>query len=95
MKKLNSQEYSASLYSLKQLDFNCNIDTSISFRNVEVVDKVTDNVIFNIQVPVNISPEIKSYKINIVLKNAGFMDFRSLQLSGVHINKMSYDEINE
>lgn len=97
-KKLSFEEQLESLDGIKTLYFSWNRDTSTNLRNVEVVDEVTGNVIFNIQVPINISPGTESYKINIVWENAGVKDFKSLQLFGTYwssYNKMSYDEINE
>ena len=63
-KKLSFEEQLESLDGIKTLYFSWNRDTSTNLRNVEVVDEVTGNVIFNIQVPINISPGTESYKIN-------------------------------
>lgn len=97
-KNLNFEEELDSLDAIKTLYFKCNKDTSTHLRNVEVIDKQSNNIIFIGQVPISIAPETNTYKIYILWEQAGISNFNSLQLFGVYwssYNKMSYDEISE
>lgn len=97
-KKLNFDKQLESLEAIKELYFSWDEDTSVNSRNVEVINKETDEVIIDIQVPINISPGTEFYKINIVWEDAGIGNFNKLKLFGTYwssYNEMTYDEINE
>lgn len=98
MGKLGFEKQLESLGSIKKLYFSWDKDTSLIYRNVEVIDKKNYNVIFNMEIPVNIEAGTEVYKINIIWEEVGIKKFNELKLFGTYwssYNKMSYDEVEE
>lgn len=98
MGKLGFEKQLESLGGIKKLYFSWEKDASVSYRNVEVIDKETDKIIFNMEIQVNIEAGTEVYKINILWEDSGINDFRSFKLFGTYwssYNVMSYDEVDE